>query len=125
MTLPKIAAIMKCEYDSPKRQIKVQAELETLCFDSFMEMNARSSISEGVGKLVREISAPALQASISFRNVEQKTRLFRRAILKILWAQNTISELSAMNFSFHQILTALREGLQFFMVQKYEIANPT
>lgn len=92
----------------------VQVKLETLHFSTFIVHENITSTTIGLENLILEINLLVLQASLSFRNDENKISCLCLAVLDAPWEQTAICQLSTMNLSFNQFLLAVRDGLQLY-----------
>lgn len=101
------------EYDFQTRQRTAQAQLESRRLPKFMTGNNGSSTSEGLKKMIIEISTFILQAPTSLGNDDHKIRYLRCAVLDAPRAQTAISQLSTMQYSFYQFFTLCATAYSF------------
>lgn len=120
-----VTEMMRREYDSPSRQATVQAKLELLRPDSFMEEHSITEITNRLEKLVAKINLLTPQGPPSFRDDENKIKCLRRVVLQILWSQNQIAQLSTMIMDFIRFVMSLCESLQLHKESGRNDITPT
>ena len=112
MPFEQIATHMRRHFNSETRKLQLQSEMDSLDIASFMNKNKITDQGEGLRRLVDHINALAPQLPAGFGDDQHKTRYLRRAVMRLGFAQQPISQLTSARYSFIQFTTALQESLQ-------------
>ena len=108
-----ISDLMRNEYDSDARQLQVQNALENLRLQRFMSEKEIASASEGLTKVVDHIEKLSPECPPSFPQDAHKIRFLRNAVKPFPWSRTPISNIVTLKYNFNQLVTALRESLEF------------
>ena len=112
MPFEQIAAQMRRHYNSETRKLQLQSEMDSLDITAFMQKHHITDQAEGLTRLVDYINALAPQLPSGFGDDPHKTRYLRRAVMRLGFAQQPISQLTSARYTLTQFTTALQESLQ-------------
>ena len=112
MEIYEITKIMSRHYNSETRKLQLQSEIDSRDLPSFMRKHQITDNSLGLTKLVDHINALAPQLPVGFGNEIYKTRYLCRAVMRLEWAQQPISQVATSKYTFIQFVTALQESIQ-------------
>ena len=112
MPFEQIATHMRRHYNSETKKLQLQSEMDGLDIMTFMQKYHITDTAEGLTRLVDHINALAPQLPQGFGDDAHKTRYLRRAVMRLSFAQQPISQLTTARYTFKQFTTALKESLQ-------------
>ena len=112
MLFEQIVEMIRRHYSPDTRKLKIQSEMDSLDFPSFMRKHNIVDNPQGLSNLVERINALAPQLATGFGDDSHKTSYMRRTVMSLDWAQQPISQIATSNYSFIQFITALQESLR-------------
>lgn len=116
--------IMKNEYDSEARQIKIKDTLEALCLRTYMEEKGITDYAAGLNSFVKHIVDLVPECHPSFRSEEHKTQYLCNAGAEFTaWSLIPIQVINELNCTYEMFAITLCVALQTHNLMKLVDGN--
>ena len=92
--------------------VQIHSEMDSIYLESFTTKKNMPESSKGLTRLVDPMNTLALQFPKAFSYEGYKTRCLRRAVMRLDWAQQPISQIATSSYTVIQFIMVLQEGLQ-------------